>query len=149
MRLWKGLTSEQCGALMTKTVVIDTNVIVRYLLNDNAQQNAIATQYLDNSEITCVLPVMTFCEIDWVLRKKIKIPRLDVINFFERLIKKPNVVFDKPLFEIGLYFLKNGGDFADGVIAYQTQNFSNAKWLTFDKDGRKLAKRIGIGLEIE
>lgn len=139
--------SEQCGALMTKTVVIDTNVIVRYLLNDNAQQNAIATQYLDNSEITCVLPVMTFCEIDWVLRKKLKIPRLDVINFFERLTKKPNVVFDKYLFEIGLYFLKNGGDFADGVIAYQATQFDNAKLLTFDKKSQKLAQKLKIAVQ--
>ncbi len=138
--------SEQCGALMTKTVVIDTNVIVRYLLNDNAQQNAIATQYLDNSEITCVLPVMTFCEIDWVLRKKLKIPRLDVINFFERLTKKPNVVFDKSLFEIGLYFLKNGGDFADGIIAYQTTKFDNAKLLTVDKKSQKLAQKLKIAV---
>lgn len=139
--------SEQCGALMTKTVVIDTNVIVRYLLNDNAQQNAIATQYLDNSEITCVLPVMTFCEIDWVLRKKLKIPRLDVINFFERLTKKPNVVFDKSLFEIGLYFLKNGGDFADGVIAYKATQFDNAKLLTFDKKSQKLAQKLKVAVQ--
>ncbi len=139
--------SEQCGALMTKTVVIDTNVIVRYLLNDNAQQNAIATQYLDNSEITCVLPVMTFCEIGWVLRKKLKIPRLDVINFFERLTKKPNAVFDKYLFEIGLYFLKNGGDFADGVIAYQATQFDNAKLLTFDKKSQKLAQKLKIAVQ--
>lgn len=139
--------SEQCGALMTKTVVIDTNVIVRYLLNDNAQQNAIATQYLDNSEITCVLPVMTFCEIDWVLRKKLKIPRLDVINFFERLTKKPNVVFDKSLFEIGLYFLKNGGDFADGVIAYKATQFDNAKLLTFDKKSQKLTQKLKVAVQ--
>lgn len=134
---------------MTKTVVVDTNVLVRYLLNDDARQNAIANQYLDNNQITCVLPIMTFCEIDWVLRKKIKIPRTEIVEFLERLTQKPNVIFDKSLFEIGLYFLKNGGDFADGVIAYQTQNFDDAKWLTFDKNGKKLAKRIGIELEIE
>ncbi|MBE9578763.1 MULTISPECIES: type II toxin-antitoxin system VapC family toxin [Moraxella] len=134
---------------MIKTVIVDTNVLVRYLLNDDARQNAIANQYLDNNQITCVLPIMTFCEIDWVLRKKIKIPRTEIVEFLERLTQKPNVIFDKSLFEIGLYFLKNGGDFADGVIAYQTQNFDDAKWLTFDKNGKKLAKKIGFEIELD
>ena len=133
---------------MTKTVLIDTNVLVRYLLKDDLHQNSIACQYLDNKEIGCVVPVMVFCEIDWVLRKSVKIPRLAVIEFFEKLIKKPNIIFDKQAFEIGLYFLKNGGDFADGIVFYQSSQFDNAKVLSFDKKAKKLANQLNIALEI-
>lgn len=129
---------------MNKTVIIDTNVLVRYLLNDDIHQNAIACQYLDNKEIECVIPMMVFCEIDWLLRKKVKIPRMEIVEFFERLIKKPNIVFDKQALEIGLYFLKKGGDFADGLIAYQTMGYDNATLLTFDKKAQTIAQSLFI-----
>lgn len=134
---------------MTDIVIVDTNILVRYALNDHYEQALIAHNYINNVKYQCVIPIQVFCELDWVLRKREKIPRNDVILFFMDLIARTNICFDKTEFEKGLYFLKNGGDFADGIIAYQTQNFSNAKWLTFDKDGKKLAKRIGIELEIE
>lgn len=134
---------------MTDIVIVDTNILVRYALNDNHEQALIAHNYINNIKYQCVIPIQVFCELDWVLRKREKIPRNDVVLFFMDLINRPNISFDNTEFEKGLYFLKNGGDFADGVIAYQTTHFDNAKWLTFDKDGRKLAKRVGIGLEIE
>lgn len=136
--------SEPCGGLMTKTVVTDTNVLVRYLLNDDAHQNAIACQYLDNREIKCVIPMMVFCEIDWLLRKKVKIPRMEIIKSFERLTKKPNIVFDKQAFNMGLNFLKNGGDFADGLIAYQANIYDNATLLTFDKKAQTISQSLFI-----
>lgn len=132
---------------MTKKVIIDTNIILRYVLNDNPNQNAIAKRYLDNADIQCVVSAHVLCEVDWVLRKTIKINRGEVASFFEKLQAKSNIVIDKSVFEIGLYFLKNGGDFADGVIAYQTKIFDDASLLTFDKDARKLAETMNIPVE--
>lgn len=83
-----------------------------------------------------------------MLRNTAKIPRQEVIEFFVDLISRPNMIFDKSEFEVGLYFLKNGGDFADGIIFYQSKKFDNAKVLSFDKKAKKLAKNIGIDLEL-
>lgn len=64
------------------------------------------------------------------------------------LMGRPNIYLDKAAFEQGLYFLQNGGDFADGIIAYQATKFDNAKLLTFDKQAQKLAKTLTVSIEI-
>ncbi len=40
--------SEQCGVLMTDIVIVDTNILVRYALNDNHEQALIAHHYINN-----------------------------------------------------------------------------------------------------
>lgn len=81
------------------------------------------------------------------MRKKVKAQRSDVVSFFENLSHRSNVSLDKEPFDVGMYFLKNGGDFADGVIAYQTQVHDDAKWLTFDKTAQKIAKNLMINVQ--
>lgn len=128
-------------------MIVDTNILVRYALNDHHEQALIAHNYINNIKYQCVIPIQVFCELDWVLRKKEKIPRTDVALFFVDLIARPNIYLDKTEFEKGLHFLQNGGDFADGVIAYQTTQFDHAKLLTFDKKAQKLAEKLNIAVQ--
>ena len=132
---------------MTKIIIIDTNILVRYALKDDERQSLIAHHYINNAEYRCIIPIQVFCELDWVLRKKVKAQRSDVVSFFENLSHRSNVSLDKEPFDVGMYFLKNGGDFADGVIAYQTQVHDDAKWLTFDKTAQKIAKNLMINVQ--
>lgn len=67
--------------------------------------------------------------------------------FFENLSNRSNISFDKEQFDVGLYFLKNGGDFADGVIFYQSQKYSNATVLSFDKKANKIAHALQLPRE--
>lgn len=45
---------------------------------------------------------------------------------------------------MGFNFLKNGGDFADGLIAYQVVAYDNATLLTFDKKAQIIAQSLFI-----
>lgn len=67
---------------MTKIIVIDTNILVRYALRDDEKQSLIAHHYINNLDYRCIVPIQTFCELYWVLRKKMKSKRHDVVLFF-------------------------------------------------------------------
>lgn len=129
-------------------IVVDTNILLRYVLNDNLEQALIAQSYLNNQQYRCILAMQTFCEIDWVLRKTVKVKRDKVVEFFEMLVSRENIQFNRDEFYYGLEFLKQGGDFADGIIAYQTEQYPNAKFLSFDKQARKIAQSLNIDLKI-
>jgi predicted nucleic-acid-binding protein len=49
-----------------------------------------------------------------------------------------NVVVDRPAAEAGLDMLEAGGDFADGVIAFQGQWLGAGAFVSFDKEAVKL-----------
>lgn len=78
------------------------------------------------------------------MQKKEKIERESIIAILEVLFAQPNIYFDDELVDFAMQFLKNGGDFADGVIANYVNTFSNSKLLTFDKKLHKLCEKFYI-----
>lgn len=134
---------------MTKmTFIVDTNVVIRYFYTDNTQQTALATLYFENDDYHLVITAETLCEMTWVMHKKMKIKYAVILVIVETLIKSPNITLTNlSAVKLGLKFLENNRDFADGVIAYQVSQFENVSLLTFDKDARKIAKRLNIAVE--
>ena len=126
--------------------IIDTNVLLRFILNDDAKQHAKVRKYFISNELLLYLPIMTLCETIWVIKDKMKIPRQSVIQILTALVEQNNILTANEAFDYGMKFLKSGGDFADGVIAYQTQCHDNAILLTFDKKSHKIAKQLNISV---
>jgi predicted nucleic-acid-binding protein len=54
-----------------------------------------------------------------------------------------NVELDRPTIEAGLEVLEDGGDFADGVIAYQGRWLGAEEFVSFDKEAVSLLKSQG------
>jgi len=54
-----------------------------------------------------------------------------------------NVVVNRPAAEAGLALLEAGGDFADGVIAYEGNWLGAETLVSFDKKAVKLMKAQG------
>ena len=54
-----------------------------------------------------------------------------------------NVELDRPAVEAGLELLEAGGDFADGVIAYQGHWLGAEEFVSFDKQAVSLLKSQG------
>ncbi|WP_230659187.1 PIN domain-containing protein [Psychrobacter sp. I-STPA10] len=124
--------------------IIDTNVLLRFILNDDAKQHAKVKKYFISNELFLYLPIMTVCETIWVIKDKMKIPRQSVIQILTALVEQDNILIATEAFDYGMNFLKSGGDFADGVIAYQAHCHDNATLLTFDKKSQKIAKQLAI-----
>jgi predicted nucleic-acid-binding protein len=71
------------------------------------------------------------------------IPPRDIAEAIRRLMNGANVVVNRPAAELGLALLDAGGDFADGVIAYEGNWLGADAFVSFDKKAVKLMKAKG------
>lgn len=127
-------------------VTADTNVIARALLNDHPQQSKVAQAALSKAEIVAVA-VATLCELVWVLRSY-KVEQTDVAATIRSLINATNIVVNRPAAEAGLALLEAGGDFADGVIAYDGKWLGADTFVSFDRKAVKLLEAQGLSTRL-
>ena len=122
-------------------ITADTNVLVRAFLEDHPEQSRVAQAALGRAEIIA-LTIASLCEFVWVLRTY-KIESSDIAATIRNLIDGANVVLNRPAAEAGLALLDAGGDFADGVIAYEGRWLGADIFVSFDKKAVKLMESRG------
>jgi predicted nucleic-acid-binding protein len=123
-------------------ITADTNVLVRAVTGDNAQQSKAAQAVLKKADVIA-LAMPALCEMVWVLSQGYKIPPHDIAEAIRRLINGANVVVNRPAAEAGLTLLDAGGDFADGVIGYEGSWLGADAFVSFDKKAVKLMEAQG------
>ncbi|HZE53544.1 MAG TPA: type II toxin-antitoxin system VapC family toxin [Bradyrhizobium sp.] len=123
-------------------ITADTNVLVRAITGDNPQQSKVAQTELKKADLVA-LALPALCELVWVLSQGYKIPSHDIAEAIRRLINSANVVVNRPAAEAGLALLDAGGDFADGVIAYEGSWLGADALVSFDKKAVKRMKAQG------
>src|SRR5580693_7353706 len=116
----------------------DTNVLVRAITGDDEHQSNVAQAELANADVVA-LALPALCELVWVLLQGYKIPSAEIAQAVRRLMNAANVVVNRPAVEAGLALLDAGGDFADGVIAYEGRWLGGETFVSFDK---KAVKRL-------
>jgi predicted nucleic-acid-binding protein len=113
-------------------VAVDTNVLVRAVVRDDPTQADVAVRTLTDAEVIAVaLPCL--CEFAWVLLRVYAFQQADAANAIRALVAAGNVEVNRPAVEAGLLVLDAGGDFADGVIAYEGQWLGGETFVSFDK----------------
>jgi len=122
-------------------ITADTNVLVRALIEDHAEQSRVAQIALSKADIVA-LTIPTLCELVWVLRSY-RIQSRDIAGTLRALLDGSNIVVNRPAAEAGLALLDAGGDFADGVIAYEGNWLGADTFVSFDKKAVGLMKAQG------
>jgi predicted nucleic-acid-binding protein len=123
-------------------VTADTNVLVRAVVGDDVAQAKIAAKVLtDATLIAIALP--SLCELVWVLRKVYGFTAVDAASAIRALLAAANAEMNRPAVEAGLLVLDAGGDFADGVIAYEGHWLGGETFVSFDKKAVALLKAQG------
>jgi predicted nucleic-acid-binding protein len=123
-------------------ITADTNVLVRAITGDDERQSRVAQARLANADMVALaMPVL--CELVWVLSQGYKIPSAEIAETIRRLMAGANVVLNRPAAEAGLALLDGGGDFADGVIAYEGHWLGAETFVSFDKKAVKLMDAQG------
>lgn len=113
-------------------ITADTNVLIRSVIGDDVEQARVAAKVLKEAELIAVaLP--SLCEFVWVLRKVYGLGRSDIAVALRALIGTRALVVNRPAAEAGLATLEAGGDFADGVIAYEGSWLGGETFVSFDK----------------
>jgi predicted nucleic-acid-binding protein len=128
-------------------ITADTNVLVRAIVGDDERQSEIAQTELANAEVVA-LALPALCELVWVLTQGYKIPAAEIVEAIRRLMNGANVVVNRPAAEAGLDLLGAGGDFADGVIAFEGNWLGADIFVSFDKKAVKLIGSRGVSARL-
>lgn len=113
-------------------ISVDTNVLARAVLQDDAEQASRAAKILEEASLIAVsLPCL--CELVWILLRGAQLPKEKVAQAIRALIETSKVMMNRPAVEAGLAVLAAGGDFADGVIAYEGNWLGGETFVSFDK----------------
>src|SRR5258708_7392147 len=128
-------------------ITADAKVLVRGIRNDDVGQSSVAEAELANADLVA-LALPALCELVWVLSQGYKIPSSQIAEAIRRLMNGANVAVNRPAAEAGLALLDAGGDFADGVIAYEGSWLGADSFISFDKKAVKLMEGQGISARL-
>lgn len=115
---------------------LDTNVLVRYLTQDDPDQAARATTLLEGLDENApgFVSIVTLVELHWVLRSAYKVSRQDAAKVFARLLDAQELVIaEHNAVRRVLSSLVGDIDFADALISELGQQAGCAYTATFDK----------------
>ena len=123
-------------------VAVDTNVLVRAVMRDDRVQAEIAAKLLTEARLIAVaLPCL--CEFVWILLRVYGLLPSDAAAAIRALLAAANLEVNRPAVEAGLAVLEAGGDFADGVIAYEGNWLGGETFVSFDKKAVALLGALG------
>ena len=121
--------------------LLDTNIIIRFLVGDNEEHLAKSTEYFEQIELGSMeVEILSdvLMEAFFVLTKFYKVPKIEVISDLKTILSFEGVVNkDKVILFETLSIIENKNiDFVDALICAKCK-FQNYEKLSFDKDLNK------------
>jgi predicted nucleic-acid-binding protein len=122
---------------------LDTNVLVRYLAQDDPAQSPRANRIIEH-ELTVAEPgfisVVALVETVWVLQRAYHFSRDDVAAVLQRLLQIESLVVahEAEVFVAMTAFADGLGDFADALLAALNAAAGCRHTLTFDRRAMRL-----------
>ncbi len=117
---------------------VDTNVLVRLLTGDDADQTKRVAALFKKEAI--FIPKTVLLETEWVLRRLYRLDSRIIVNAFRKLSGLGNVEIEQPLLvSQALQWCDAGMDFADALHLASSQGSS--KFATFGEQLKKSAPR--------
>jgi predicted nucleic-acid-binding protein len=122
---------------------LDTNVLLRFLLQDDAAQAAAARRLIraaSESGTGLYVPVSVALELEWVLRSRFKMDKAAVVQTFFRLLETVELRFAAAgALEWALNrYEETGADFADCMHTALASLVGETPMWTFDKQAARL-----------
>jgi predicted nucleic-acid-binding protein len=122
---------------------LDTNVLVRYIMQDDARQSLKATKLLESLTVDepGFVPLVSVVELGWVLSSCYDLDREQVAQAFELLLRTKTVVVDRAdeVMKALRVFKASSADFADCLIERTATSAGCARTMTFDVGAAKMA----------
>jgi predicted nucleic-acid-binding protein len=128
-------------------VAVDTNVLVRAAVRDDPNQAQVAMRIMARAELVAIA-VSCLCEFAWVLRRVYGFRAPSIAVAIRLLLAAENVETNRQVAEAGLAMLDAGGDFADGVIAYEGKWLGAETFVSFDKKAVEMLAAQGVSARL-
>lgn len=122
---------------------LDTNVLVRYIMQDDARQAPLATRFVESLSIAApgFVPLVSVVELVWVLSSAYELERSQLVAALEGLLRTKEIVVERAEIvwkALRLYQDKDSNaDFADCLIERSAAS-AGCRWtVTFDRGAVK------------
>jgi len=117
---------------------IDTNVVVRFLAQDDEVQSPIATRFMSrlSKDRPGFISAVVLAEVTWVLSRAYKATREDIGAAVEGLLRSAELVIENPdaaYRALGVYRTARSAEFADAFIAQLATLAGADETVTFDQ----------------
>jgi predicted nucleic-acid-binding protein len=124
---------------------IDTNVLVRYLVQDDLAQAKAATRLIER---TCTkdapgfLNHLVLCETIWVLEGCYDQPKATLVKTIEQILRVAQFRVDEPqlVWQALEDYRDHQADFADYLLSRINRNRDCTTTMTFDREASKSAE---------
>jgi len=125
---------------------LDTNVLVRYVMQDDPRQSPRATRLIESlsPEEPGFVPLVTLVELVWVLSGSYSLARAQVVAVLETLLRSKELVVDRA--ELATQALQrfsasnaSSADFADALIERIASAAGCTATMSFDTGAVKAA----------
>jgi predicted nucleic-acid-binding protein len=122
---------------------LDTNVLVRYLVQDDPEQSAAAGSLFDTftAEAPGFISTVSIVELVWVLQSCYEVGRHEIQGVMEDLLRTRELVVERAelIWQSLRIFTQGNADFADCVIERCGQAAGCDYTITFDQSAAKTA----------
>ncbi len=122
---------------------LDTNVVLRYLLQDDLEQSRRANEIIEghlSEQEPGYLSLVCVLEIVWVLRSLLRQRGVEIATHVERLLAANSLVVqnEQQVFEAAFALKRGTGEFEDALIGALNAWAGCEKTLTFDRRAGRL-----------
>jgi predicted nucleic-acid-binding protein len=116
---------------------LDTNILVRYFIQDEPEQTHLAVNLIDSLSPTESgwIGVAVFMELDWVLNNVLKVKKDRVVEIFDTLLVSQELVVEnaETVREALQLYRSRNTDFSDCLIASAAKAAGCSRTVTFDR----------------
>jgi predicted nucleic-acid-binding protein len=122
---------------------LDTNVLVRYIMQDDPRQSPKATRLIESltSNQPGFVPLVAVVELVWVLSSSYGLNRDQLVEALHLLLRSKEIVVDRAdlVLQAQRRFARGGADFADCLIERIAHAHGCQATMTFDTGAAKAA----------
>jgi len=121
---------------------LDTNVLVRYLVQDDDDQSARATRFMErlDEDDQGFVSLVALVELHWVLRRAYKVDRQDAVAIIRALLDARELSLQEPdIVRRALSRMSDETDFSDALIGELGAAASCTYTATFDEGTTSLS----------
>ena len=128
---------------------LDTNVVVRLIVSDDAEQTRRARKLVEQAlsrDEPVVVSLLVLLEAEWVLRSRYGFNREALLSIFRALLETRELSFeDEPAMEEALFRWKDGAcGFSDCLIAAHNRQMGCRATATFDGKAARLPGTVRV-----
>lgn len=120
---------------------LDTNVLVRYIMQDDVQQSKLATKLVESLTVEApgFVPVVAVIELVWVLSSSYNLDRAKTVTMLEILLQTKEVVVEgaEVVWQAVRIYRASSADFADCLIERSATAAGCVRTMTFDHGAAK------------